>query len=39
MRTRGRIGCWTSLGLAAATLRVWGVALQIFLDVDKLFAR
>jgi len=33
---RSRIGLWTGLKLAAAALALWGVALLLFIDVDKL---
>jgi hypothetical protein len=36
MHGRLPIGFWTALQLAAAVLVVWGVALLVFVDVDKL---
>ncbi len=36
MRPNSPVNFWTSLRLAAAALLVWGVALAVFIDIDKI---
>jgi hypothetical protein len=36
MQARSPMHFWTALQLAAAALFVWGVALLLFVDIDKL---
>ncbi len=38
MLTRSPLGLWTRIRLAAAALLIWGVALLLLVDIDRLAA-